>query len=244
MIAKTEGVRSIASITGTGASTLLFLLTLCVFSPPDLEAQLSSAARIEVESQESVSVVGSSDSLRAVIEELCESSGVELRSYRAPDRAISARYEGVPLQHVLQRLLREESFMLGFSGSVEDGASGPQVAWVTVIGTNGGGAVAGVGGNASASAAAVNNARASSILPISAMANPNAASRVASAKAFARRLDAEDDLRGKLVRASIGDLTTAVAGQKHARAYIQTVRTQVKNAQVRAKLNALLARVR
>ena len=76
------------------------------------------------------------------------------------------------------------------------------------------------------------------------MANPNAASRIASAKAFARRLDAEDDLRGKLVRASIGDLTTAVAGQKHARAYIQTVRTQVKNAQVRAKLNALLARVR
>ena len=135
--------------------------------------------------------------------------------------------------------------MLGFTPGDSAGESGPQVAWVTVIGTEGGSSVSGGGAAGSAAgAAAVNNARASSILPISAMANPNAASRIASAKAFARRLDAEDDLRGKLVRASIGDLTTAVAGQKHARAYIQTVRTQVKNAQVRAKLNALLARVR
>lgn len=232
-------------MTGPGTPTLLFLLTLAFTQPLAAEAQAPSLPRIEVESQESVSVVGSSDSLRAVIEKLCESSGVELKSYRAADRAISARYEGVPLQHVLQRLLRQESFMLGFTPGDSAGESGPQVAWVTVIGTEGGSSVSGGGAAGSAAgAAAVNNARASSILPISAMANPNAASRIASAKAFARRLDAEDDLRGKLVRASIGDLTTAVAGQKHARAYIQTVRTQVKNAQVRAKLNALLARVR
>lgn len=232
-------------MTGPGTPTLLFLLTLAFTQPLAAEAQAPSLPRIEVESQESVSVVGSSDSLRAVIEKLCESSGVELKSYRAADRAISARYEGVPLQHVLQRLLRQESFMLGFTPGDSAGESGPQVAWVTVIGTEGGSSVSGGGAaGTAAGAAAVNNARASSILPISAMANPNAASRIASAKAFARRLDAEDDLRGKLVRASIGDLTTAVAGQKHARAYIQTVRTQVKNAQVRAKLNALLARVR
>lgn len=232
-------------MTGPGTPTLLFLLTLAFTQPLAAEAQAPSLPRIEVESQESVSVVGSSDSLRAVIEKLCESSGVELKSYRAADRAISARYEGVPLQHVLQRLLRQESFMLGFTPGDSAGESGPQVAWVTVIGTEGGSSVSGGGAaGTAAGAAAVNNARASSILPISAMANPNAASRIASAKAFARRLDAEDALRGKLVRASIGDLTTAVAGQKHARAYIQTVRTQVKNAQVRAKLNALLARVR
>ena len=232
-------------MTGPGTPTLLFLLTLAFTQPLAAEAQAPSLPRIEVESQESVSVVGSSDSLRAVIEKLCESSGVELKSYRAADRAISARYEGVPLQHVLQRLLRQESFMLGFTPGDSAGESGPQVAWVTVIGTEGGSSVSGGGAaGTAAGAAAVNNARASSILPISAMANPNAASRIASAKAFARRLDAEDDLRGKLVRASIGDLTTAVAGQKHARAYIQTVRTQVKNAQVRASSALSLARVR
>jgi len=214
-----------------------------VGSAPWARAQNEDASvrlpRIEVESQGSVSVVGSSESLRAVIAALCETSDVELRQYRAPDRPISARYEGASLRHVLERLLRQESFMLGFSARASDGE--PEIAWLSVIGTEGQGASAAAGGPAAGRGA---TARSGSIFPIALIDNENAGTRVAAGKTYARRLDAEDALRKRLLDGSIQELADQLSGHRYARAFLQTVRTTVRNPQARAKINSLLSRVK
>ena len=216
---------------------------VCAAAPPVLAQGAVASVRlpkIDFVSQNDVSVVGTSESLRETIKALCESGDVELRQYRAPDRPVSARYEGAPLRHVFERLLRQESFMLGFSAGESDGR--PRIAWLSVIGTEGGAQVAAAKGGASADRRA--RTRSSSIFPLELIDNENAGARVAAAKTYARRLDSEEELRTQLLDGNVSELAAQLSGHRYARAFLQTVRTTVRNPEARIKINSLLSRVR
>jgi hypothetical protein len=77
-------------------------------------------------------VSGRSESLRSVIEELCQAAEVRLLAYDAEDRPMIATYENLPLHELLPRLLKEESYFLGLRANETDGET--RVATLRVIG--------------------------------------------------------------------------------------------------------------
>lgn len=91
---------------------------------------------IEVDGEQTVTMNGSSDSLRAAIAELCQRANVKLVAYEAPDRPFSASYQQIPLSEALGRLLRSEIFLVGLRPS--DTPANPIVTWLRVSGSTGG----------------------------------------------------------------------------------------------------------
>jgi hypothetical protein len=91
---------------------------------------------IDVDAAQKVTIVGSSDSLRSAIADLCARAQVRLIAYEAEDRPFSASYQQLPLSEALARLLRAEIFLVGLSPR-EDGA-GELVTWLRVSGAKGG----------------------------------------------------------------------------------------------------------
>jgi hypothetical protein len=98
---------------------------------------LAQPLAISVNAGQTVSISGSTDSLRDAITDLCERAGVELRAYDAEDRPFSASFQDVPLTEALSRILRSEIFLVGLKPSNR----GPVVSWLRVSGASG--AVAG-----------------------------------------------------------------------------------------------------
>jgi len=96
----------------------------------------AAAIAISVDDAQNVTMSGSSDSLRAAIEEVCERAGVELRAFDAEDRAFAAQYSRVPLADALARLLRTEAFIAGMRPDPRGGRA--RVAWLRVSGSQGG----------------------------------------------------------------------------------------------------------
>lgn len=91
---------------------------------------------MEVAADQTTTLVGQFDSLKAVLEELCSRAGVELRAYDADDRAVSANYRDLPLGDVMTALLNHENYLLGQG---RDPATGnARVAWVHVSGNQSG----------------------------------------------------------------------------------------------------------
>ena len=87
--------------------------------------------RVSVDEAQRASLVGRSESLRTVVEALCEAGKIRLLSFDVEDRAIVGNYEDLPVEKLFARILRDESFMLGFGGSRD---SGTRVSWLRVIG--------------------------------------------------------------------------------------------------------------
>jgi hypothetical protein len=92
----------------------------------------ADSMRIDVDADQSASVDGRSASLKSVIAELCERSGVRLVDYKASDREIAAHYADVPLKDLLPRLLNRESFVVGLRTG--DSGAAPLVSTLRVIG--------------------------------------------------------------------------------------------------------------
>jgi len=108
---------------------------------------------IDVDDAQKVTIVGSSDSLRSAIEDLCSRADVRLVAYEAEDRPFSASYQQLPLSEALARLLRSEIFLVGLRP--RDDSAGDLVTWLRVSGAKGGvgGAlIAGGGAHAAPSA--------------------------------------------------------------------------------------------
>jgi hypothetical protein len=91
---------------------------------------------IDVDDAQKVTIVGSSDSLRSAITDLCTRADVRLVAYEAEDRPFSASYQQLPLSEALARLLRSEIFLVGLRPR-EQGA-GELVTWLRVSGAKGG----------------------------------------------------------------------------------------------------------
>lgn len=91
---------------------------------------------IEIDSDQKVTIEGSSDSLRSAVADLCARADVRLLAYEAEDRPFSASYQQLPLSEALTRLLRAEIFLLGLSPRGD--GRGDLVTWLRVSGAKGG----------------------------------------------------------------------------------------------------------
>lgn len=85
---------------------------------------------IQVDDKQLVTMSTQTASLSAVVRQLCAKANVTMRGFEAPDRPVAAAYEGVPLRDVLQRLLRDETYMIGVRAGREK--SDVEVAWLHV----------------------------------------------------------------------------------------------------------------
>ena len=94
------------------------------------------ALTLDVDPAQNVTLVGSSESLRATIVDLCARADVRLLAYDAEDRPFSASYQQMPLSEALARLLRAEIFLVGLRPSQR--GTGDVVTWLRVSGAKGG----------------------------------------------------------------------------------------------------------
>ncbi len=91
----------------------------------------AAQTKLELSEDQTTTVAGEFGSLRALLEDLCRQGGIELRSFDAPDRAVTVHYESVPLTTALRGLLREESYLLGVTA--QSGATGSRITWIRVM---------------------------------------------------------------------------------------------------------------
>jgi hypothetical protein len=98
---------------------------VCALTPTPADS-----AEVSVDDNENVTVRGQSESLRDVVVALCTEARIDLLDFAAPDRTVSLRYDQIPLDRFLSRLLREESYMVGLKG----GDNGIRIAWLRVMG--------------------------------------------------------------------------------------------------------------
>lgn len=96
----------------------------------------AASLSLELDSAQSVTLVGNGESLRATITELCARANVELVAYEAADRPFAASYHRVPLFEVLARLLRSEVYLAGVRPGL--GQARTEVTWLRVTGSAGG----------------------------------------------------------------------------------------------------------
>jgi len=124
-----------ASLVGRMLMTL-GAATAIVTTQPRCEARAAESLTIEVDSTQKVTIMGSSDSLRGAIADLCTRANVRLLAYEAEDRPFSASYQQLPLSEALARLLRSEIFLVGLRP--RDDGGGDLVTWLRVSGAKGG----------------------------------------------------------------------------------------------------------
>jgi hypothetical protein len=100
----------------------------------------ASGLVIEIKDGQLVTMEGQAPSLARLLADLCTRTGATLRGYEAGDRPITVSYEDVPLREVLQRMLRDETYMIGVHAgrSSKNGASDVEVSWVHVTGSKSG----------------------------------------------------------------------------------------------------------
>jgi len=109
----------------TAATVLLAVVA------PARRTLAEDSVKLEVSADQEVSLSGESPSLRAVVEELCDRAGIELRGYGAPDREFHGSYHDVPATGLLPRLLRDESHVVGLT---TDEKHHTRIAWLRVLG--------------------------------------------------------------------------------------------------------------
>lgn len=124
--------RAIGAILQRASVLSAFACTALVAFAVDSEAV--EGVQINIDPGQPASVVGKSESLRAVVQEVCAGSGIRLLAYDAPDRPVRASYSEATVSKLLGRLLKRESFMLGVTG---DADSSDRVTWLRVIGQPG-----------------------------------------------------------------------------------------------------------
>jgi hypothetical protein len=94
---------------------------------------LEGGISIAIGADQRATVLGETQSLRAVIEEICRQAHIELRTYAAPDRRYIGKLENVPLTEALRSILRSESYLLGFRAGA-NGGEPARVTWMRVLG--------------------------------------------------------------------------------------------------------------
>jgi len=109
---------------------VLLLVGVLLVTTSARAADDDTSLAIEIDDKQLVTMSTQTASLASVIRQLCTKAGVTLRGFEAADRPVAAAYEGVPLRDVLQRLLRDETYMIGVRAGSE--RSDLEVAWLHV----------------------------------------------------------------------------------------------------------------
>ena len=204
---------------------------------------------IEVDDAQTVTITGSSDSLRSAIAELCQRADVKLVAYEAPDRPFSASYNRIPLSEALGRLLRSEIFLVGVRPGEHDSQV---VTWLRVSGATGG----------VANAPALDGTGTAGAQPAAEGKGPNIDLGVApllietaltSEDTFARnnaRRTILEALRGdpapleRFLGTDVGAVVDEISGYPHAAELLNSLQSVTTNAEQRTKIQTLLRSIR
>jgi len=156
----------------------------------------------------------------------------------------------VPLRDVLQRMLRDETYMIGVrtgSGS-ENGATGVEVSWVHVTGSKSGTTPAGVmPTRVAAPTVKVPESMAgfgvSPKLITQALGSQNAGERREAARQLAEHLETNPGELDAFLTRDLGTTADELAIFQFANETLHTLSTRQKNAVAKAKLNAIVKMV-
>lgn len=216
----------------------------------ELGRGIASAAplAIDVDAAQTVTITGSSDSLRAAIAEICQRADVKLVAYEAPDRPFSASYQHIPLSEALGRLLRSEIFLVGVRSS--DNASEPVVTWLRVSGSTGGVANVPIPDSASAQPPAASSAGSSVDLGVGpALVEAALTSQDTFARNNARRAILEA-LRGdpasleRFLDTDVAMVVDQMAAFPHSAELLNSLQSVTTNVEQRTKIQTLLRSLR
>jgi hypothetical protein len=204
----------------------------------------AAAVTIAVDDAQNVTVSGSSESLRATIEELCARAGVELRAFEAEDRPFAAQYGRVPLSEVLARLLRTEAFIAGMRPDPRGGRA--RVAWLRVSGARG--AVPAPARTAVPPAASVRAASGFDFGPNPRLAETALTSKDPTARGRARQvvldgLRADPSPLQRFVQRDPAQVVEDLVDYPHAAEFLRDLQTVTLDPAERSQLQAILGQV-
>lgn len=212
-----------------------------------------SGLDIEVKQGQLITMSGQATSLAQLVSDLCASTGTTLRGYEAGDRAITVSYQDVPLRDVLQRMLRDETYMIGVhagSGS-EDGTADVEVSWVHVTGSKSGTAPA----NLMQVPVAVPTAPTPKVpesmggfgvspkVITQALASPNADERREATRQLAEHLETNPGELDAFLTRDLGTTADELAIFQFANETLRTLSMRQKDMVARAKIDAIVKMV-
>lgn len=218
---------------------------------PAIAETAGSGLVIEIKDGQLVTMSGQAASLARLVSELCAKSGTTLRGYEAADRPITVSYQDVPLREVLQRMLRDETYMLGVRSSA--GAANIAVSWLHVTGSKNGGAPAGVvavplplpTAPPAAAPTSVPGSMAgfgvSSNIIAQALGGQNALERHAAASELAEHLETNPGEMDAFLANDIGTIAEQLAGFPYANEALRALSLRQKNPVAKAKLDTIVA---
>ncbi len=201
------------------------------------EAGSTGPTWIEVNERQTATVDGRFDSLRHVIEELCDRGAVDLVVYGAADRPVTARYVERPLDEVLARLLNEESFVMGTRSSGEDA---PRIAWLRVLGSEGGlGSGEARGTNSTRPTRRVSSRQLQEFIPEVGLTDPEPIKRREAVQAVARQILTNREVTDRFLAIDNRQFVDALKGERFGEEFIVRLRASQRNKDVREKLDAI-----
>jgi hypothetical protein len=217
------------------------LAVLVVIALLHLQGSEAAALELRVDDEQSVTLRGSSDSVKQTVVDLCQAAGVRLVAYDAPDRTTQVNYSDIPLHRLIERLLRNESYMVGLAS--EGGE--PRVAWLRVIGpVRGDLAVASVPGDDGQRPNTLPQMGLDDGLVSQALSSANAMDRAKATKAVVDAFKQDPQkLEGFLGR-NIGSTANELAGQPFAIDLLNSIKVQELDMSRRLKLDAIIKTLR
>jgi len=203
---------------------------------------------IDVEAGQTITISGSSDSLRAAIAEICQRADVKLVAYEAPDRPFSAAYNRIPLSEALGRLLRSEIFLVG----LRPGDKSEQVVtWLRVSGATGGVAGAPAPGGAAAAAAPAPGSPGPTVdlgvaqlLVDTALTSDDTFARNNARRTILEALRGDPAPLERFLDTDVGATVDQMAGYQHAAELLNSLQSVTTNVEQRTKIQTLLRSLR
>jgi hypothetical protein len=230
---------------------LVATIALAISASSPLSASgASSGLVIEIDESQRVSVQGQAPSLATLVAEVCARAGVTLRGYEARDRPISVAYESIPLRDALQRMLRDETYMIGVRAG--DGGKRINVAWVHVTGSTSAGAPASPAAATSPLAATPPAPPPAEVPPSmtgfglpagvvsTALTSQNDAERRDAVRTLAEHVDTNPGLMDQFLAREIAGTIDELAAYPFSREALQTIAIRQKDPVKRAKIDAIV----
>jgi hypothetical protein len=223
-------------------------------APGQVAAETSgSGLVIEIKDGQLVTMSGQAASLAQLVGDLCAKTGTTLRGYEAGDRPIMVSYQDVPLRDVLQRMLRDETYMIGVRAgeSSRNGSSDLEVSWVHVTGSKSGTAPANVVAvplpAPSAPPAKVPGSMAgfgvAGNVITQALGAQNADERRAATLQLAEHLEANPGELDNFLATDLGSTADELSAFEFANEALRTISIRQKDAVARAKIDAIVKMV-
>jgi hypothetical protein len=193
------------------------------------------AGPVEVEADQTITVVGEFESLKGLLHEICRNARVELRAYDADDRPVKVEYQRMDLGTALAALLRRESYIVGVAPTETPGAT--RIVWLRVTGGPPGVPV----DPADETPPAPLAFEVPSSFGATSFTSEDPDQRARALEAVAKRLLTSDTSARGVLAADPSTIAAALRGYPHAGALVRQLRDETADPATRSKLDAIVA---